>query len=199
MEPTTDLHAKTYLIGGITYRLEPLSWQQNKWLGDHIFGAIDLAALDYAVIHDLLREKGPLFMAICLLAEGETRPAKAALPFSAIQRLAQTFAGELTGGEVALFGPHFFLCNPPAQMSMLLSGKVLLSALQRAHDAPSPAPIASGSSTASSPLPTATSPSSEASSPNTDPLIQIRTSGAASSDAPSISPSWDGSALSCPG
>lgn len=189
---------QVYQIGGVTYRMEPLSWQQNKWLGEHIFHGLDLQILDYAVVHDLLREKGPLFMAICLLAEGQTRKEQAKQPFSAIVGLAQDFAGELTGGEVALFGPHFFSFNPPSQLAMLVSGRVLVQQFTRT-DAPSPAPGTNGLPEASSHSATEMSPESGPSSPSGDPLIQIHSSSAVSSDAPSILPSSDGLALSSHG
>ena len=198
MEQDTVRVQAPFVIAGVPYRMEPLSWQQNKWLGEHIFVGIDLQALDYAVIHDLLRERGPLFMAIVLLPPNLTRAQQAKQPWATIQALADSFAGELTGAEVARFGPRFFLSNPPDQMSMLLSGKVLMQAVL-ASAAPSAAPTDNGSSTVSSPSPTETSRSSASSLPSSDPLIQIRTSDAASSDRPSIAPSLDGSALSCPG
>lgn len=184
MDEQTQTTPITYQITGQTYRLEPLSWQQNKWLGEHIFNGLDLQALDYAVIHDLLREKGPLFMAICLLAEGQTRTQQAKQPFAAIAALAQEFAGGLTGGEVALFGPHFFRSNPPSQMAMLLDGRTLLREWEKL--AQSRAPTASGSSTASSPSATATSPDWTASLANGDPLIPTHSSSAALNGAPLI-------------
>lgn len=185
-----------YQIGGKTYRLEPLSWQQNKWLGEHIFTGLDMQALDYAAVHDLLREKGPLMMAICLLPEGQSRKDQAKQPFSVIHALAEEFAGELTGGEVGLFGPHFFRCCRPDQMAMLVPGKVLQAEFVKL--AQSPAPGASGSSAASSPLPTEMLPGSSPSSPDGDQLIQIHSSSAASSEPASIAPSLAGSASSCP-
>ena len=187
----------TYRIGGVTYRLEPQSWQQNKWLGEHIFTDLDMMALDYAAVHDLLREKGPLLMAITLLAEGQTRQAHAEQPFSAIQALARTFAGELTGGEVALFGPHFFRFCQPDQMALLIRGRTFQNHIDAL--AQSLAPGGNGSSTVSSPSPAAISPSSAPSSPSSDPLIQIHSSSDASNAGTSTAPSLAGSASSCPG
>lgn len=183
----TDQMDRTYQVAGVTYRLEPLSWQQNKWLGEHIFNGIDMAALDYSVIHDVLREKGPLFMAICLLAEGQSRAQQAQQPFAAIQTLARSFAGELTGGEVGLFGPHFFRFCRPDQLAMLVPGRVLQAAF--ATLAPSDANGVSGSSTVSSSSPTAISPSSTPSSPDGDPLSLNRSFSEASSAAPLTAPS----------
>lgn len=197
MDQTEQQTEQTYHIGGVTYRLEPLSWQQNKWLGEHIFNGLDMQALDYGAVHDLLREKGPLFMAICLLPEGQDRKAHSSQPFSVIQARGQAFAGELTGGEVALFGPHFFRANPPSQMAMLVSGTVLQRQLDQL--AQSRAPGVSGSNAASLPSPAATSPSSESSAPSLDRLIPIRTSNDALSTSPPSAASSDSVALSCPG
>lgn len=197
MEQTERQTGHTYQIGGVTYRLEPLSWQQNKWLGDHIFNGLDVQALDYGVVHDLLREKGPLFMAICVIPEGQDRKAHSCQPFSVIQARAQAFAGELTGGEVALFGPHFFQANPPSQMAMLVSGTVLQRQLDQLVQ--SLAPGANGSSAASSPSPAATSPSSGPSSLSSDRMIPIRTSSDALSISPLSAASSDSAVLSCPG
>lgn len=177
----------TYLIGGVTYRLEHLSWQQTKWLGEHIFCGVDMTALEYSVIHDLLREKGPLFMAICLLPEGTDRKTHSMQPFRAIEARAQAFAGELSGGEVALFGPHFFRCSRPDQMAMLVEGRVF----QRQVDAllQSRAPGANGSSGVSSSSPTAISPSAASSWPSLDPSSQSPRSSVESSDDSVTSPS----------
>ena len=175
---------KTYVIGGVTYRLEPLSWQQCQWLGQHIFAGIDMQALDYAVIHDLLRQKGPLFMAICLLPEGQTRAQQALQPISEIQAVAQRFAGELTGGEVALFGPHFFWCCQPGQLAMLIPGALLQQ--QYVALAQSDGNGATGLSPASSPSATAIAPESAISSATGARENLIPISSGASNGAPSI-------------
>lgn len=197
MESAEELSGRTYRIGGVEYRLEPLSWQQNKWLGESIFNGLDMQALNYAVVHDLLREKGPLFMAICLIPEGQDRTAHSRQPFTVIQDRAQAFAGELTGGEVALFGPHFFYANRPDQMAMLVPGRVLQAHLEAAGSGP--APGANGSSRASSPSPVAMSLSSEPSAPSSAPLIPIRSSNDALSTSPPSAASLASAGSSCPG
>lgn len=191
---------KTYQIGGGEYRLEPLSWQQNKWLADHIFKEIDMQRLDYATVHDLLREKGPLFMAISLIDVGHSRAQHARLSFKAIQERADLFAGELTGGEVALFGPHFFRYCRPDQMAMLIPGRVLQAEFQKLAEAaqsespPSPAPGANGSSGASSRSVEETLHEFLSSSPSGGQPSLIPISSAASSETPSTAPSLAGSA-----
>lgn len=190
-------YAQTYQIGGVEYRLEPLSWQQNKWLGEYIFGGIDMQALDYGAVHDLLREKGPLFMAICLLADGEDRKQHSSRPFSAIAARAQEFAGELTGGEVALFGPHFFRSNPPSQMAMLISGRVLQAQLDQLGR--SLAPGANGSNAVSLPSRAETSPSCEPSASSSALPTPTPSSSDAWSKSPPSAAFSDSAALSCPG
>lgn len=190
MDESTDLTDRTYEIGGGAYRLEPLSWQQNKWLADHIFKDIDMQRLDYAAVHDLLREKGPLFMAICLIDVGHSRAQHSRLSFKAIMDRAEEFAGELTGGEVALFGPHFFRYCRPDQLAMLIPGKVLQAEFQKlAEAAPSLAPGATGSNTALSVSAGEMSPSSASSSLNGDQPSLLHISSGASSEMPLIVPS----------
>lgn len=198
LEAAQAARKTTYTIDGVVYRLEPLSWQQNKWLAEHIFRDIDLERLDYAVIHDLLRDRGPLFMAICLLREGQTRKEQAKLPFSAIHSLAEDFAGSMTGGEVAQFGPHFFICNQPAQLAMLVKGKVLVQEIQNAGESSRP-PGATMSSARSSPSLVAILPSSSRSSQTSDPTSPNSISGDALNEPRSIEPSSDGVVLSSHG
>lgn len=190
---------RVYIIGGQTYRMpEGLSWQQNKWLGEHIFKEIDLHRLDYGTIHDLLREKGPLLMAICLVDVGQTRTEHSRLSWAAISRRADEFAAELSGQEVALFGPHFFQFCQPASMVMLMPGRQMQAEFE-ALAARLRATGDSGSSTVSSPSVTETSPSSAASSPSGDRLNPSPISSGASSDGSSTAPSSAGAASSSPG
>lgn len=198
MDDVVQTTEKTYQIGGGEYRLEPLSWQQNKWLADHIFKDIDMQRLDYATVHDLLREKGPLFMAISLIDVAHTRAEHSRLSFKAIQERAELFAGELTGGEVALFGPHFFRFCRPDQMAMLIPGKVLQAEFQKLAEAaaeaqPSPAPGGSGSSGASSRSVEETLREFLRSSPSGGHPSPSPISGDVSSAMPSTAPSLAGS------
>lgn len=182
------------VIDGDVYRLEPLSWMQNKWLGEHIFKSIDLAALDYGMIHDLLREKGPLFMAICLLAPTESRAEHSRLPWTAIEQRAEEFSVSLSGEEVAKFGPRFFIFNPPQQLTLLMSGKKMAEQIGLALQ--SPAIGESGSSGALSRLPMATSPKSVLSSLSGDLPNPSPTSNAVLSDDKLTGQSSAGLALS---
>lgn len=191
--------APTYTIGGGTYRMpEGLSWQQNKWLGEYIFKEVDLNRLDYGTIHDLLRDKGPLLMAICLVEDGKTRAEHSRLPWQTISQRADMFAAELSGGEVAAFGPHFFQCCQPDSMVMLMPGRKMqeeFEALAKRLAADG----SNGSSIVSSLSPTETSPGSVPSWSNGAQPSLIPISSAASSDRPSTEPSLPGVGSSCPG
>lgn len=185
--------AKQYTINGTGYRLEPLSWQQIKWLGEHIFHNLEMGNLDYAHVHDVLREKGPLMMAICLIEDGWTRGAHSRLPFADIQTRAELFACEVTGGEVALFGVHFFRSCRPDQVGLLMPGKVLQDEMRKLFEqqsagqpSPSESPGPSGSSGVSSPSAAETSPSSAPSSATGDLLNPSPISVGASNGKPLI-------------
>ena len=193
------ISAQAYTIGGVDYHMpEGLSWQQNKWLGEHIFKDVDLNRLDYGAIHDLLREKGPLLMAICLVEDGQTRAEHSRLPWQTISQRAEQFAAELDGGEVAAFGPHFFQSCQPASMVMLMPGRQMQAEFEALAKRLQSAGT-SGSSTASSPSATETSPSSAASLPTGGQPSPSPISSGASSDRPSTEPSLAGVGSSCPG
>ena len=191
-----EQESKTYTIGESTYRLEPLSWQQNKWLAEHIFKNIDLDRLDFATIWDLFRTQGPLIMAISLIQDGSTRAEHSRRPFQSISLRADQFAAELTGAEVAAFAPHFFQCCRPDQLAMLIPGKTLQRQFlaASAEAVPSPAPGGNGSSGASSRSVEETLVEFLSSSPDGDPPTASPTSGDASSAKPSTAPSSVGSA-----
>ena len=198
--PSTTTPAEpTYQIGEGTYRMpKGLSWQQNKWLGEHVFQGIDLQRLDYGTVHDLLREKGPLLMAICLVDVAHTRAEHSRLSWATLSSRADTFASELSGEEVALFGPHFFQSCQPGSMAMLMPGRQI-QALVDTVSSPSSVPGVDGLNGASSPSVTETLPSSTAFSPNGDQPSLSPISGAVSSERPSTEPSLAGSVSSSHG
>lgn len=191
-----DQTDKIYTIGEGRYRMEPLSWQQNKWLADHVFRGIDMERLDFATVWDLFREKGPLIMAISLVDIALSRAEHSRRSFQSISSQADTFAAELSGAEVAEFAPHFFQQCRPDQLAMLIPGKALqrqFDAARNAEAAPSPAPGGNGSSGVSSASPAAMSPSSPSSWPNGALVNPSPISGDASSETPSTAPSLAGS------
>ena len=198
-EPKIETSERVYAIGDGSYRMpDGLSWQQNKWLGEHIFKGIDLNQLDYGTIHDLLRDKGPLMMAICLVDVGMTRAEHSRLSWQTISQRAEQFAAELSGQEVALFGPHFFQSCQPASMVMLMPGRQMQAEFEALAKRLA-AGGSNGSSTVSSPSATETSPSSPPSLPSGDQPSLIPISNGASSDRSSTAPSLVGAASSSPG
>jgi hypothetical protein len=190
-EPTgveaSELEKQTYQLGGHTYRLESQSWKQCKWLGDKVFRDRDVRTIDYGAIHDCGRESGPLFMAITLLADGQTRADKSRMTWEQIEALSFEFEGALTGWEVARFCTHFFYFCRPEQMVMLIPGKVLQEEFVKL--ASSLAPGANGSTEASSPLPMETSSSKKRSAKPSGLVNPTPISGAALNDKPSTAPS----------
>lgn len=186
-QQASALDKQTYELGGHTYRLESQSWKQCKWLGDKVFRDRDVRTIDYGAIHDCGRENGPLFMAITLLAEGQTRTDKSRMTWEQIEALSFEFEGALTGWEVARFCTHFFYFCRPEQMVMLIPGKVLQEEFVKL--ASSLAPGVNGSSEASSPLPTAISSSKKRSAKAMDLVNPTPISDAGLSDKPSTVPS----------
>lgn len=175
----TDTPTTSYLIGVHRYRLEPLSWQQQQWLGEYVFKDTDVAAIDYGAIHDFGRKLGPLFMAICLIREGQTRKEKSLQPWREILALAEEFRGELSGMEVASFCTHFFFFCQPGHMAMLVPGRAMQRLFVEAATRQAEAlavPGGNGSSTVLSPSVTETSPSSGSSDPSGGLTSLIRTS-----------------------
>ncbi|MDH5738728.1 MAG: hypothetical protein OEY77_00215 [Nitrospira sp.] len=197
-----DLTQKIYTINGVAYRLEPPSWQQNKWLAEHIFKTIDLELLDFATIWDLFREKGPLIMAISLLPDGVTRADHSRQPWATIYARSEEFAAELTGAEVAVFAPHFFQFCQREHLAMLIPGKTLVKQFDQTPSAggvPSRAPGEAGSSTLLSPSAAGMSPSSAPSSQNGGHTTQTPISGDALSANSLTGPSSVGSELNSHG
>lgn len=203
---TDDTHdlTGTYLIGGQRYRLEPLSWQQQQWLGESVFKDADVAAVDYGAIHDIGRAQGPLFMAICLIRDGQTRKEKSLLPWREILALAEEFRGELTGMEVASFCTHFFFFCRPNQLAMLMPGRIMQNLfLEEARRAEAPHGQVSsgddGSSTVSPLSRTVTLPDSTSFDQNSAPLSPGRISEDDLSRSPRSTPSLVSAGSGSPG
>ena len=187
MEEEVKLESQLYELGGVLYHLEAQSWKQCRWLGQAIFNGRDIRTIDYGAVHDCGREQGPLFMAITLLAAGQTRAEKSRMTWQAIEALAAEFESYLTGWEVARFCTHFFYSCRPQDMVMLISGAAMQEELAKL--ASSLAPSANGSSAVSSPLPTAISSSKTPSSNDSGLMNPTPISGGALSDKPSTVPS----------
>lgn len=196
MEQRQDqaMETQIYTFDGVQYRMERLSFQQAQWMGEHVLHDVNLGELDELHVHELLRQRGHLLLAIALIPVGQTRKQKAEQPWPAIAELARSLAS-CPVEDVRAAGRDFFFSHPLVSLIGMLSGAQIRALREQALASA----IASGSPNVSSCSATATSPSSEPSSPSGD-----RTSAnAICSDGPSIAPpsgpSSDSAASSCPG
>lgn len=188
-----------YVIGGVTYRLvEKLGYQQCRWLGQTVLKGIDLHRLTYAIAHDVVREQGPLVMAICLVPLGSTRHAHARLTLEEIHARAELFAAEMDPEAVMAFTIPFFQLLGPASVFLLTPGTVIQGLYLAESNSPpavaSPAPGPSGSSAVLSSSVEETLPKSSGSSPTGDRPTLIPIFGGASNGRPLTSPFSDGAA-----
>jgi len=129
-ESTTDKkpnEPKTYQIGDKRYRQEPLSWSQEKWLAEHVFGDRDVSTLDTVQIMEILQEKAPLLLGIVLIEEGWTRGAKGKAGVAAAKLLAEEIANEVTPEAIKEMAYDFFTVNPIANLWLLLDFGALAS------------------------------------------------------------------------
>lgn len=185
---------KLYEFDGVQYRMERLSFQQAQWMGEHVLFDVDLGEIDELRVHDLLRTRGHLLLAIALIEVTQTRKQKAEQPWTAVAALARSLAGSPVE-EICDAGKDFFFIHPYQSLIGMLSGeqirKLRVQALGLA--------IANGSVSASSSSATETLPSSAPSSPSGDPTSAIAISGDGSNIAPPSAPSLDSVASSCPG
>lgn len=183
-----------YTFDGSQYRMERLSFQQAQWMGEHVLRDVDLGELDELHVHELLRTRGHLLLAIALIPVGQTRRQKAEQPWSAIAELARVIAS-CPVEDLRAAGRDFFFSHPLASLIGMLSGAQIRALREQALASA----IASGSPNASSSSATETLPSSDGSSPSGDQTSALPISSDGPSIAPSNEPSWASSASSCPG
>ncbi len=110
---------KSYEIGGRRFYQTELSWQQEKWLADHVFTGKALGAMEHHEVMDLVRSRGPLMLAILLIEDGQTRVQKAQAGWAGVEQLAAFLAGECTAINVALYVLDFFDLNPAGNLWLL--------------------------------------------------------------------------------
>ena len=192
MEQTTT--AKIYEFDGVQYRMERLSFQQAQWMGEHVLFDVDLGEIDELRLHELLRQRGHLLLAIALIEVGQTRRDKSAQDWAAIATLARALAGNPVD-DILAAGRDFFFIHPYESLVGMLSGEQI-RALRRKALALA---IANGSRNVSSSSAMETSPSSAPSSPSGDRTIVSDICSDGSSTAPPSGPSLDSVGSSCPG
>lgn len=152
-EPTTA--PRTYVIGVVTYRIEPASFEQHEWLAAGPMQGVDFSAgVRQIDLEILIRKHGPEILGIVLLAEGQTREQKGEEGVTAAGQLAQKIKRQLSPSEVRAIAQDFFLIDGYENLAYFVD----LAALA----ARTPAPDTGTTSTAASASsPTAISPGSE--------------------------------------
>lgn len=152
-EPTTA--SRTYVIGGVTYRIEPASFEQHEWLASGPMQGVDFSAgVRQIDLEILIRQHGPEILGVVLLAEGQTREQKGEEGLTAARQLAQKIKRQLSPSEVRAIAQDFFLIDGYENLAYFVD----LVALAARTPAPGTGTISSPVSVS---LPTAISPSSE--------------------------------------
>lgn len=185
---------KIYEFDGVQYRMERLSFQQAQWMGEHVLFDVDLGEIDELRVHELLRTRGHLLLAIALIEVSQTRHQKAEQPWPAVAALARALAGSPVE-DVCEAGKDFFFIHPYQSLVGMLSGEQIRKLREKAISLA----IASGLPSASSSSATETLPSSGHSSPTGDQTSAIDTCSVESNIAPPSAPSLDSVESCCPG
>lgn len=188
--------------GGDTYEMvDSLGMQQCQWIGKSVMDGVELQKFNAEALHDVMRSKASIAIAICCMKQNETRSQHAKLPWSEIVSRAADVNAELSPDEVLAFEVPFYRLLTPASVAMMLPGKVLGKMYEEMASDVLPLDLHSqtGSSAASSPSVMETSPSSVAFSPSGVQPSLSPISGAVSSERPSTEPSLAGSVSSSPG
>lgn len=152
-EPTTA--PRTYVIGGITYRIEPASFEQHEWLAAGPMKDVDFSdGVRQIDLEILIRQHGPEILGVVLLAEGQTREQKGEEGLTAARQLAQKIKRQLSPSEVRAIAQDFFLTDGYENLTYFVD----LVALAARTPAPGTETISTPVSVSS---PTAISPGSE--------------------------------------
>lgn len=150
--------ARTYVIGGRTYRLEPASYRQHRWLAQGPLQGLDFSTgLSHAEIQTLLTDHAPEILGIVLLAEGQTREQKVRAGLPAARELAELIECTLTPEEVRPIAEDFFTLNGFRNWAFFVDFRKVAASMPAAG-------IENGSTRPSASLPPATSPSEPTSS-----------------------------------
>jgi len=148
----TAKESKTYQIGGVTYRMEPASFEQHEWLAHGPLQGLDFGAgLTGLDIDILLTQRGPELLGMILLADGQTREQKCEAGLEAARDLGRKLKRQLDPSEVRAIGRDFFLIDG-RQNLLFFADLRALEARIAAEPTGTPSPPASVS------LPEATSP-----------------------------------------
>lgn len=103
---------QTYLIGGESYRLEPATYRQHRWLGEGPFKGLDFSReISAAEMHAVIQRHGPEILGLVLIPAGMTREEKAQAGLAAARALGERIDCLLTPEEVRPIAEAFFAIN----------------------------------------------------------------------------------------
>lgn len=174
---------RTYVIGGVTYRIEPASFEQHEWLAAGPMQGVDFSdGVQQIDLEILIRQHGPEILGIVLLAECQTREQKGEEGVTAARQLAQKIKRQLSPSEVRAIAQDFFLIDGYENLAYFVD----LVALAARTPAPGTGTI---STPVSASLPTAISPDSGTSPGPGDPPTPSSRSGDSASGAVMSGPS----------
>lgn len=180
-EPTTA--PRTYAIGGVTYRIEPASFEQHEWLAAGPMQGVDFSdGVRQIDLEILMQQHGPDILGIVLLAEGQTREQKGEAGPDAARQLAQQLKRQLSPSEVRAIAQDFFLIDGYENLAYFVD----LAALAARTPAPGTETISTAVSVSS---PTAISPDSGALPGPGDPPTPNSPSGDSANGAALSGPS----------
>src|SRR3989442_631686 len=100
-----------YVIGDRRFSLEPLAWGQEVWLREEVFEGRNLAGLDVGALISLFRARAPLFLAIILIEDGQTRAQKIMAGLAPVRELAAWMEAHLEPIQVMEYISDFFAVN----------------------------------------------------------------------------------------
>lgn len=183
MEQTQEQTQKTYVIGGITYRIEPGTFTQHEWLAQGPLKGVDFGSgISDTDLQCLIQRSGPEILGIVLIEEGQTREQKVAAGREAALQLGQRFGRIMTPAEVRPPAMDFFLIDGYQNLSYFIDFRAL-----EARGKASPTPPLLTPASVSSPM--ETGPSAERSLVTVDQLRPSLISSEAASAAPTSGPS----------
>lgn len=143
---------KNYRIGGVTYRIEPASFEQHQWLEAGPLAGVDFSqGVRQIDLEILIRLHGPAILGIVLLAEGQTREQKGEAGRAAAQALGQQVARQLSPSEVRAIAQDFFIIDGYENLAFFVDLVALAARTPAPDTATISTPVSVSSRTAISP------------------------------------------------
>lgn len=175
MEQTQEQTQSIYVIGGVTYRIEPASFTQHEWLAQGALKGVDFGeGITDADLQSLIQRSGPEILGIVLIEEGQTREQKVEAGREVALQLGQRFGRIMTPAEVRPPATAFFLIDGYQNLSFFIDFRALAARQAACATPPLLTPVSASS-------PTETGPSAERSLVTVDqPTSSLISNGAAS-------------------